>query len=358
MAANVFQLGQPIRVGALAADPGTADNGTIYYNTTSGKLRQYVSGAWSDAGASVLADNVFRIVDDGDATKQLAFEVSAIAASTTRTITMPNSNVDLGLVATAIQSSEKGAANGVATLGADSLIPIAQIPPAALERLIIVADQTARFALTTATAQNGDTVKQTDTGQLYLVKDDTQLSSAAGYEQYTAGTASSVPWSGVTGTPTTLAGYGITDALSNIVEDLTPQLGGTLDLNGQEIQGTLKRQGASGSGNFVEEEYFHALTLTASQSGVSQASLAFAHASFEGQEVSYKIKEATSNRVRIGTIRVATNGTDLTLVDTFTETGDVGVTWAAAINGANVELRYTTTANNKTMRADVKRFKV
>lgn len=108
--------------------------------------------------------------------------------------------------------TQKGAANGVATLDASSLIPINQIPPAALERLVIVADQAARFALTIATVQNGDTVKQNDTGLMYMVKDDTNLGNAGGYEAYTAGGASSVPWSGVTGTPTTLAGYGILDA--------------------------------------------------------------------------------------------------------------------------------------------------
>lgn len=48
----------------------------------------------------------------------------------------------------------------------------------------VVADQTARFALTTDDStgvQNGDTVYQTDTGATYLVVDDTNLDSAAGY---------------------------------------------------------------------------------------------------------------------------------------------------------------------------------
>lgn len=100
-------------------------------------------------------------------------------------------------------------------LDASALIPIGLIPSAALERLVIVADQAARFALTTANAQNGDSVKQTDTNVMYYVKDDTNLGNAAGYEVYAAGTAAAVAWSGVTGTPTTLAGYGITDAMSD-----------------------------------------------------------------------------------------------------------------------------------------------
>lgn len=112
-----------------------------------------------------------------------------------------------------LDSSEKGAASGLATLDSNQLIPIGQIPPAALERLVIVANQAARFALTTAQAQNGDTVKQTDTGEMFFVKDDSKLDQSGGYEVYTAGAASSVAWGGVTSTPTTLSGYGITDAV-------------------------------------------------------------------------------------------------------------------------------------------------
>lgn len=94
-------------------------------------------------------------------------------------------------------------------------ISIDRLPHGALERCVVVADQAARFALTTAQVQTGDTVKQNDTGVMYFVVDDTQLSTAAGYEEYTAGAATSVPWSGVQNTPTTLAGYGITDAVNS-----------------------------------------------------------------------------------------------------------------------------------------------
>ena len=84
-------------------------------------------------------------------------------------------------------------------------IDIDRLPKAALERMVVVADDTARFKLTTATAQVGDTVKVTATNMMYLVKDDSKLNTEAGYEPYTAGQASSVPWSGVTGKPSTFA---------------------------------------------------------------------------------------------------------------------------------------------------------
>lgn len=86
---------------------------------------------------------------------------------------------------------------------ASGTISIDRLPKAALERLVVVADDTARFALTTATVQSGDTVKVTSTGKMYLIKDESKLNSEDGYEPYTVSQASSVPWSGVTGKPST-----------------------------------------------------------------------------------------------------------------------------------------------------------
>lgn len=80
-------------------------------------------------------------------------------------------------------------------------IDIARLPKGSLERLIKVANQSARYALTTDDVQLGDTVQQLDTGVMYVVTDETKLDSADGYTEFTAGSASSVPWTGVTGKP-------------------------------------------------------------------------------------------------------------------------------------------------------------
>lgn len=96
----------------------------------------------------------------------------------------------------------------ITSLSADKItgvIGIDHLPAGALERCKIVTDDTARFKLTKNDIQNGDTVKVgTDANaKMYLVIDDTKLSSEAGYTIYTAGSATSVPWSGVTGKPST-----------------------------------------------------------------------------------------------------------------------------------------------------------
>ena len=86
-------------------------------------------------------------------------------------------------------------------------IDIARLPAGALERLIIVDNKTARLKLTANEVQVGDTVKERDTGLMYFVIDVSKLNADAGYEVYTAGAATQVAWSGVTGKPN-LAGAG------------------------------------------------------------------------------------------------------------------------------------------------------
>lgn len=81
------------------------------------------------------------------------------------------------------------------------VIGIDHLPQGALDRLIKVADDEERFKLTTETVQLGDTVKVVSTGKMYYVIDESALSSEDGYEPYTADSATSVPWSGITGKP-------------------------------------------------------------------------------------------------------------------------------------------------------------
>lgn len=68
-------------------------------------------------------------------------------------------------------------------------LPLSVLPQGALERLVKVADEEARFALTTGDVQLGDSVLQIDTDTMYIVIDTAQLNNEAGYEEYAAGTA-------------------------------------------------------------------------------------------------------------------------------------------------------------------------
>ena len=64
-----------------------------------------IDSALGASTASTAFDGTFVIVNTADNTKKLNFSAAAITSGQTRTITMPDANVNLGLVATAIQAN-------------------------------------------------------------------------------------------------------------------------------------------------------------------------------------------------------------------------------------------------------------
>lgn len=117
-------------------------------------------------------------------------------------------------------------------------IDIDRLPKGAIERMVYVKDDAARFALTTNTAQNGDTVKVRSTKKMFYIIDDTKLSSEAGYEPYTAESASAVPWSGVTGKPTTFTPETHTHAISEVADLQETLTGLRQDVNAKPSKDT------------------------------------------------------------------------------------------------------------------------
>lgn len=92
-----------------------------------------------------------------------------------------NGAANASIIIPSINASDVAANSGT--------LPISVIPQGALDRLVHVADKTARFALTTDSVQTGDTVMQDDTGVMYIVVNDAKLSSDDGYQEYKASTA-------------------------------------------------------------------------------------------------------------------------------------------------------------------------
>ena len=76
-----------------------------------------------------------------------------------------------------------------ADLDSEGFIPTSEIPPEVFERMKVVENDAARFALTTDDVQNGDIVYVNDTQIMYFVYDDTHLDSEAGYKPFAAGVA-------------------------------------------------------------------------------------------------------------------------------------------------------------------------
>ena len=52
--ADILKHGNAIRLAQLASDPSGAENGTIYYNTTDGVVKQYIAGGWQEVPDQAL----------------------------------------------------------------------------------------------------------------------------------------------------------------------------------------------------------------------------------------------------------------------------------------------------------------
>ena len=105
---------------------------------------------------------------------------------------------------TKANTSHTHVSNDIKSLDASKLtgtIDIDRLPQGALDKLIKVANDAERFKLTTEDIQLGDSVKVLSTKKMYIVVDESKLSSEDGYEVYTADSATSVPWSGITDKP-------------------------------------------------------------------------------------------------------------------------------------------------------------
>jgi hypothetical protein len=148
----------------------------------------------------------------------------------------------------------------------------------------------------------------------------------------------------------------INSRMSSLSDDTTPALGGDLTLGANQVlhdsSGIQKGQAA---GNTYFDDYDHALTLSASTTAVI-AALTVAHATYDAQKIDYKIASAT--HARVGSLFIATNGTDVSITDTNSETSDMQISFSAAINGSNIEISYdNSSASTATMRAQTRRFK-
>lgn len=106
---NVFKLKSLLGLAQLSSPPTTTTEGFLYFDTTLHAVRVYASGSWSTAGKTEFTDGEFKITKTADATAKIAISAAAITASTTRTITMPNADVDLG----ALTNSNIAAAAGI-----------------------------------------------------------------------------------------------------------------------------------------------------------------------------------------------------------------------------------------------------
>jgi len=486
--ANFYKInGDAVRVPVVSADLGSPLDGTVWYNSTSGEIKFRQNGVTVVLGqvSSEFTDASFRVIDDGDASKKIAFEASGLTTSTTRTITMPDTNIDLGQIATNtsaiagkqdpisgsaaidvtadtvsltlngssyldqtsglkaevvadyasatagslmdsadiktavdlkadttaladyIPLTQKAANNGVASLDAGGKIPSAQLPSSVMDFLGMWAASTNTPSLANGTGSAGDVYLASDAGSvdfgagsISFVAGDWVVYSGTIWEKSINSNAvvsvntqtgvvvldtgdvaengslyftnARVLASALTGfaagaDSTILAADSVLAAfqkaqgqinarLSSVSEDTAPALGGNLTLGANQVihdaSGIQKGQVA---GDTYFDDYDHALSLSASTTAVI-AAMTVAHATYDAQKIDYKI--ASASEVRVGSIFLATNGVDVSISDTYSETDAMDISFSAAINGSDIEISYNNSSIvAATMRAQSRRFK-
>ena len=163
---------------------------------------QYVSGV-TVSGHNVTVTKAALPTNAETATKLATPRVIAIAGAISGSATFDgSSNVSINSTLNSFDASKITSG----TLNADRLpeIPISKIPAAAMERLYVVESQSAAMSLT---IQEGDVVQIGSGGPMYFCVSESASTFSTKFKVFTAGAATSVPWSGVTNAPTKLSQF-------------------------------------------------------------------------------------------------------------------------------------------------------
>lgn len=206
----------------LASAPSFINNGNTIKitvgNKTSTEFTIPYASKTSSAETLMYGRNIFL---DGDVT-----------GSTTKSFN-GSENVTINTTISTINAEKL---TGIINVDRLPEIPIEKIPAAALERLFVVDSQSAAMSVD---VQEGDVVQISSGGPMYFCVSESASTFATKFKEFTAGSATSVPWSGVTGKPTfaTVATSGSYNDLTN--KPTIPSLSGYATQNWVTSQGYL-----------------------------------------------------------------------------------------------------------------------
>ena len=206
----------------LASAPSFINNGNTIKitvgNKTSTRFTIPYASKTSSAETLMYGRNIFL---DGDVT-----------GSTTESFN-GSKNVTINTTISTINAEKL---TGIINVDRLPEIPIEKIPAAALERLFVVDSQSAAMSVD---VQEGDVVQISSGGPMYFCVSESASTFATKFKEFTAGSATSVPWSGVTGKPTfaTVATSGSYNDLTN--KPTIPSLSGYATQNWVTSQGYL-----------------------------------------------------------------------------------------------------------------------
>ena len=236
------------------------------------------------AGGAGAANKVAQATADG----KLAFDITGDAATLgTHDASYFATATDVGALKSTVGNEGSGLVKdvndlktGLQNIDAGQIktgtLPLSVIPHGALERMYVVENAGDLATVTSEQVQNGDTIR-VNGGSMYFVTDDTKLGTGdymQGLAEYTAGTASSVNWSGVQGKPTNLSGYGITDAVNaneKVTEANAGNAGKILVLNAEGKLPTSITGDAATVGGHAANYFATATDMTALKSVVGDS---------------------------------------------------------------------------------------
>ncbi|WP_395949874.1 tail fiber protein [Aeromonas mytilicola subsp. aquatica] len=188
--AGVYQLETSDPV--LGGPGGTSNKQAQALANRTAYLKKHMDdleGGTTAAGKANKLTTARTITVAGDVTGQASFDGSGnisitatyknsgVVAGTYRSVTVDaKGNVTAGSnpttlsgygITDAVPSSQKGAANGVATLDSGGKVPVAQIPATAITDTFVVGTQAAMLALT---AETGDVAVRTDLNKSFILR--------------------------------------------------------------------------------------------------------------------------------------------------------------------------------------------
>ena len=147
-------------IGKYTHPDASEDYGAIFYDASGNELLRV------DDTSTTVTDDSFVVADGTDATKKVAFQAGTVSTATTRTITMPDADVDLGDIGT------NTADIGTNTTDIGTNTTAIALNTAKVTNATHTGDVTGTTALTvSSTAVTGQTLVTADAADYVLVSD-------------------------------------------------------------------------------------------------------------------------------------------------------------------------------------------